>query len=126
MMQGRRERKAPKLHAFILSPEPSPTGGCARRPPPRKITGRGKGGTKSRIFSFRILGAGVTPAQGSVKPTEGFHYNKVPLSIFSLLMPRGAAVGGRETLAAGRRDSCVAGASGGHRDKIFRAGCGNR
>jgi len=33
-------------------------------------------GTKSRIFVL-ILGAGITPAQGSVKPTAGFTLNKV-------------------------------------------------
>jgi hypothetical protein len=32
---------------------------------------------KPRIFSFFSLGAGVTPAQGSVKPTVGFTFNKV-------------------------------------------------
>ncbi len=33
-------------------------------------------GTQSRIF-FWIPGAGVTPAQGSVKPTAGFTFNEV-------------------------------------------------
>jgi hypothetical protein len=43
-------------------------------------------GTKSRIFSFLILGAGVTPAEGSVKPTAGFTFNNV---ISPYLIPTG-------------------------------------
>jgi hypothetical protein len=34
-------------------------------------------GTKSRICTFLTPGAGVTPAEGSVKPIAGFTFNKV-------------------------------------------------
>jgi hypothetical protein len=40
-------------------------------------------GTQSRIFSFLMLGAGVTPAEGSVKPTAGFIFNSFLSLIFS-------------------------------------------
>jgi len=45
----------------------------ADSPPKRVLTG-----TKSRIFVLS-LGAGVTPAEGSVKPAEGFTFNQVLL-----------------------------------------------
>src|SRR5271170_1673811 len=44
--------------------------------PPR--TGEGIRKWRPRHFAiFLTLGAGVTPAQGSVKPTVGFTFNKV-------------------------------------------------
>jgi hypothetical protein len=33
----------------------------------------------SPFCDFFLLGAGVTPAEGSVKPTAGFTFNQVPI-----------------------------------------------
>jgi hypothetical protein len=42
----------------------------------------------SPFYDFLLLGAGVTTAQGSVKPTAGFIFNKVispsPLRVISI------------------------------------------
>src|ERR1700678_3375210 len=35
-------------------------------------------GAKPRIFFFLSLGAGLSPAEGSVKPIAGFTFNNVP------------------------------------------------
>src|SRR5208283_5255095 len=65
----------------VFDCSPPPIQPRARRPAPLRL-GRLRPknlltGTKSRIFLFLSLGAGVTPAEGSVKPTAGFTFNRV-------------------------------------------------
>ncbi|HKN13946.1 MAG TPA: Rv2993c-like domain-containing protein [Candidatus Binatus sp.] len=70
---------------LAIGPEPSPTGRVAASRLSRKNNGRGKSRTlpppkpvpnrDAVPHLFLSLGAGVTPAEGSVKPTGGFTFN---------------------------------------------------